>query len=117
MLARLFRPFMIATLALLFAVPVMAQQGAGTTLRFIPHADLTILDPYWSGVYITRNFGYMIYDTLFSMDGEFRPQPQMARGTECQRITPDRRTDNCKIQVLDDPITIDIPFAEAVLFG
>jgi hypothetical protein len=30
-----------------------AQQGANTTLRFVPHADLSILDPYFTGVYIT----------------------------------------------------------------
>ena len=54
---RLLRLFVIGGLALLFAMPAVAQQSGGTTLRFIPHADLTILDPYWSGVYITRNFG------------------------------------------------------------
>jgi peptide/nickel transport system substrate-binding protein len=62
---------------LFFAMPSKAQQNAGTTLRFIAHADLTILDPYFTGVYITRNYGYMVYDTLFAMDGQFRPQPQM----------------------------------------
>jgi hypothetical protein len=30
-----------------------AQQSANTTLRFVPHADLSILDPYITGVYIT----------------------------------------------------------------
>ena len=77
MISRFASLLLLGVFALLSGTDVMAQQSAGTTLRFIPHADLTILDPYWSGVYITRNFGYMIYDTLFSMDGEFRPQPQM----------------------------------------
>ncbi len=45
-------------------MPSVAQQGAGTTLRFIPYADLSILDQYM-GPYTTRNFGYMIYDTPF----------------------------------------------------
>ena len=58
-------------------MPSAAQQAAGTTLRFVPHADLSILDPYFTGAYITRNYGYMVYDTLFAMDGQFRPQPQM----------------------------------------
>jgi peptide/nickel transport system substrate-binding protein len=77
MFARIFRLFLFGSLALIFALPVLAEQRAGTTLRLIPHADLTILDPYWTGVYITRNFGYMVYDTLFAMDSAFRPQPQM----------------------------------------
>jgi peptide/nickel transport system substrate-binding protein len=87
MLTRLLRIFFIGSLALLFAVPAKAQQGAGTTLRFIPQADLSSLDPYWSGVYITRNFGYMVYDTLFAMDSQFRPRPQMV---ETWKVSDDK---------------------------
>lgn len=57
------------------AMPTIAQ--AETTLRVIPHADLKNLDPIWTTAYITRNHGYMIYDTLFAMDEDFKPQPQM----------------------------------------
>ena len=57
------------------AMPTVAQ--AETTLRVIPHADLKNLDPIWTTAYITRNHGYMIYDTLFAMDEDFKPQPQM----------------------------------------
>lgn len=49
----------------------------GGTLRFIPHADLKILDPIWTTAYITRNHGYMIYDTLFAVDENLKVQPQM----------------------------------------
>jgi peptide/nickel transport system substrate-binding protein len=73
----LLRLFVIGGLALLFAIPANAQQGADATLRFIPSADLSILDPHFRGDYITRNYGYMVYDTLFAMDNKFRPQPQM----------------------------------------
>ena len=40
------------------------------------HSDLKIVDPIWTTAYITRNHGYMIYDTLFAMDekGEIKPQ-------------------------------------------
>jgi peptide/nickel transport system substrate-binding protein len=77
MFAWLARLIVAAGLALFSALPSDAQQGVGTTLRFVPHADLSILDPYFTGAYITRNYGYMVYDTLFAMDGQFRPQPQM----------------------------------------
>lgn len=72
------RQFMGAVLAVplaLAALPGTAQ--AESVLRVIPHADLKNLDPIWTTAYITRNHGYMIYDTLFAMDEDFKPQPQM----------------------------------------
>jgi peptide/nickel transport system substrate-binding protein len=83
------RLLVAAGLALLPALPSAAQQGAGRSLRFIPHADLSILDPYFTGAYITRNYGYMVYDTLFSMDGQFRPEPQMV---DTWKISNDKMT-------------------------
>jgi peptide/nickel transport system substrate-binding protein len=47
------------------------------TLRFIPQADLRSIDPIWTTAYVTRNFGYLVFDTLFSLDKDFKPQPQM----------------------------------------
>jgi peptide/nickel transport system substrate-binding protein len=64
-------------LAVLSSVPAAAQNDDGKILRLVPHADLTVVDPQFIGVYITRNFGYLVYDTLFGMDREFRPQPEM----------------------------------------
>ncbi|MBS0517309.1 MAG: ABC transporter substrate-binding protein [Proteobacteria bacterium] len=52
--------------------------AAETTLRVVPHADLKVLDPIWTTAYITRNFGYMIYDVLFAKDANLQTQPQMA---------------------------------------
>ena len=37
--------------------PVAHAQKRGGTLRFVPHADLKILDPIWTTAYITRNHG------------------------------------------------------------
>ena len=59
------------------AAPSVHAQKRGGTLRFVPHADLKILDPIWTTAYITRNHGYMIFDTLFALDGNLRLQPQM----------------------------------------
>jgi len=65
-------------LAVIGALAVLASPGARaeTTLRAVMHSDLKIVDPAWTTAYITRNHGYMIYDTLFAMDaqGEIRPQ-------------------------------------------
>ena len=41
------------------------------------HSDVKTLDPVWSGAYITRNHGYMIYDTLFALDEKLQVKPQM----------------------------------------
>lgn len=59
------------------AVQTVAPAAAETVLRVIPHADLKNLDPIWTTAYISRNHGYLIYDTLFAMDESFTPQPQM----------------------------------------
>jgi len=48
------------------------------TLKVVMHSDLKSLDPVWSGAYIVRNHGYLVYDTLFALDANFQAQPQMA---------------------------------------
>src|SRR5919106_5793056 len=50
---------------------------AQSVLKVIPHADLKNIDPIWTTAYITRNHGYLIYDTLFALDVNLQPQPQM----------------------------------------
>src|SRR5499427_5957014 len=73
--------FLTAAIALLALVstlgsPVALAQGQ-KVLKFIPQADLRILDPITTTAYITRNHGYMVYDTLFATDAKFQVQPQM----------------------------------------
>ncbi len=55
----------------------VSSAAAQTTLKFVPHSDLKILDPIWTTAYITRNHGYMVYDTLFAMDAKGEVKPQM----------------------------------------
>ena len=57
------------------ASPSVAAQDK--TLRIVAHADVKILDPSFTTAYITRNFGYMVYDMLFGLDAKGEPQPQM----------------------------------------
>ncbi|WP_390349258.1 ABC transporter substrate-binding protein [Variovorax boronicumulans] len=67
----------LATLVLSAAgLPAFAQTTP-KTLRLVAHADLKILDPTFTTAYISRNFGYMVYDTLFAQDSAGKPQPQM----------------------------------------
>src|SRR3954465_15511250 len=68
------RAIQAATLgAALIASPAFAQK----VLKFIPQADLRILDPIATTAYITRNHGYMVYDTLFAINEKFEVKPQM----------------------------------------
>src|SRR6202048_2858520 len=62
----------LACLALLAAAPAGAQ-----TLKMVAHSDLKVLDPIWTTAFITRNHGYLIYDTLFAKDEQLRIRPQM----------------------------------------
>jgi peptide/nickel transport system substrate-binding protein len=63
-----------ASIVLLQTTEANAQQKV---LKFIAQADLRILDPITTTAYITRNHGYMVYDTLFAMDEKFQIRPQM----------------------------------------
>jgi peptide/nickel transport system substrate-binding protein len=62
------------------ATPALVQGQAARTLKFIPHANLTVVDPVWTTAYITRNAGFLIWDTLYGLDERYRPQPQMVEG-------------------------------------
>ncbi|PWC29450.1 ABC transporter substrate-binding protein [Teichococcus aestuarii] len=68
------------TAAAHLARPALAQGEANQVLRFIPQADLSILDPLNTTAYPTRNHGHLCWDTLYGLDLDFRPQPQLAAG-------------------------------------
>ena len=67
----------------------VAAEAPKDVLRFVPQADIKILDPLVSTSYNTRNFAYMVFDTLFAFDAEFRPQPQMV---DRWTVSPDSLT-------------------------
>jgi peptide/nickel transport system substrate-binding protein len=69
-----------AAASLATAVPRLGARAAtadNKTLRFIAQSDLRVLDPIWTTAYISRNHGYMVFDTLFALDSSFKPHPQM----------------------------------------
>ena len=61
------------------ARPALVRAEAQTTLKFIPYADLALLDPAVSA-FVTRNHALMIFDTLFAWDLDGIAQPQMLAG-------------------------------------
>src|ERR1700693_2513637 len=63
--------------------PAIAQASA-KALKFIPEGNLQNPDPIWSTTTVARNFGYMIWDTLYGWDGALAPKPQMAESHEIE---------------------------------
>src|SRR5579862_5454843 len=55
-----------------------ASAAGKKTLLVKMHSDLRVIDPLFTTAYITRDHGYMVYDTLLATDSNFKIQPQMA---------------------------------------
>jgi peptide/nickel transport system substrate-binding protein len=75
-----FRKSVVALLAAASVGGLLSAMPAGVqaqTLKAVMHSDVKILDPIWTTAYIQRNFGYMVWDTLFAMDEKFEVKPQM----------------------------------------
>ena len=73
------RTFLAASAATL-AAPAIGRAAGARVLKFIPQSDVTILDPIWTTAYVTRNHGFMVFDTLYGVDASFKAQPQMVAG-------------------------------------
>ena len=74
------RRALIAAGATVLAMPRVARSQAARTLKFIPQIDVPLLDPIVTSAYISRNHGFVVFDTLFGQDDAFRAQPQMVEG-------------------------------------
>jgi peptide/nickel transport system substrate-binding protein len=72
----------LSVLALSVALTSQAMtsqaMAKGKTITAVMHSDLRIIDPLFTTAYITRDHGYMVYDTLLATDSDFKIQPQMA---------------------------------------
>ena len=62
----------------LLSAPAIAQPVP--TLRFIPQANLTALDPVWTTATVTFNHAWYVFDTLYATDSKGAYKPQMAEG-------------------------------------
>jgi peptide/nickel transport system substrate-binding protein len=71
------RRLFVALAATIAALSVAPFASAETVFKVVMHSDVKAVDPVWSGAYITRNLGYMIWDTLFAVDEKLQVKPQM----------------------------------------
>src|SRR5437660_12843248 len=83
-----------AVTATAVAAPFVHAQQRGGTLRFVPHADLKILDPIWTTAYITRNHGYMIFDPLLALDADLKISPHIV-----DRYTVSKHAVKCSLKL------------------
>lgn len=62
------------------AMPAIAQPAR--LLKFVPHANLTSLDPVWTTASVTNIHAHMVWDKLYGLNEKLEPKPQMAAGDE-----------------------------------
>jgi len=70
----------VATGSARSALAQPAIGGIAKKLIFVPQANLTSFEPYASPSTTTRNFSLNVLETLFGVDVNFKPSPQMAEG-------------------------------------
>ncbi|MDB5611124.1 MAG: transporter substrate-binding protein [Bradyrhizobium sp.] len=68
----------IASAVALSVALVLPSLADAKTITAVMHSDLRVIDPGMTTAYITRDHGYMVYDTLLAEDANFKIQPQMA---------------------------------------
>ena len=71
------------------AAPAVGQPAKTATLKFVPQANLTLLDPIITTALVTTNHAHYVFDTLYSAAADGIPKPQMASGAE---VSADGRT-------------------------
>lgn len=67
----------VLTLAAVLLAPWPA--AGETVLKVVKHSALRVLDPILTTAYMSRNHGYMVFDTLFAMNENFEVKPQMVK--------------------------------------
>ncbi|MGC2412954.1 MAG: ABC transporter substrate-binding protein [Stellaceae bacterium] len=70
--------------ATVLSMPRLAGAAREKTLVFVPVADLAVLDPVITFNRPTRNYAYLVFDTLYGIDTNWQAQPQMVAGHEVE---------------------------------
>jgi len=86
--------FMAAAMCAAVVMPA-SNALADVNIKVVQHGPLRVLDPIFTSAYVTRNHGYMVFDTLFAMDAAGKPQPQMV---DTWTESPDKLTYTFKLR-------------------
>src|SRR5437868_15038154 len=64
------------------AAPRIARADKAKTLAFVPTSDLAVLAPVVTFNRPSRNYAYLVFDTLYGIDTNWQAQLQMVAGHE-----------------------------------
>lgn len=76
-------------------LPSVARAEKVTTLRIMPSAGLSALDPIWTTAANVGAHGYHVFDTIYGLDRSLTPRPQMASGHD---VSADQLTWTIKLR-------------------
>jgi peptide/nickel transport system substrate-binding protein len=88
------RTLVLGTVLATLASVAPLSAAAAQTVKVVAHSALRVLDPHRTTAYITRNHGYMIFDTLLATDATGAIRPQMADWT----VSDDKLTYTFKLR-------------------
>jgi hypothetical protein len=54
------------------AAPTIGRASDLRTLRFVPQANLSALDPIWTTAAVTVSHGFCVFDTLYGVDAKLQ---------------------------------------------
>jgi len=67
------------------AAPRIGRAERQNKLVFVPTSDLAVLDPVVTFNRPTRNYAYLVFDTLYGLDTSWVAQPQMVEGHQIEQ--------------------------------
>ncbi len=76
------RRSLLAASAVSLAMPSIGRAQASRVLRFVPQANLSSMDAIAGTQYVVRNASLLVWDTLFGIDADLVPHPQMVEAFE-----------------------------------
>jgi len=62
------------------AYPNIVSAESARTLKVVPYANVSSIDPIATSAYFARNHGFLVYDTLYGWNDQLEVMPQMAAG-------------------------------------
>lgn len=74
----MYRRTFLGAAAAALAAPAIAQ--APRVIRFVPNTDMPVLDPVANTAAQVRTHGFLVFDTLYGVDENYVPHPQMLEG-------------------------------------
>lgn len=74
--------------AIAAALPLSAAQADPVNAKVVMHAPLRVLDPVLTNAYITRNHGYLVYDTLHDDSVELERKLRAAEVDVAAKVYP-----------------------------